>query len=207
LHSITEPCNADYRIKGSKFLALLSPCDSSESAEKILGSVKEQHPTATHHCYAFRIDPHQPIEYSQDDGEPAGSAGNPILNSLRSADLLNVIAIIVRYYGGTKLGKSGLIDAYGTATNMAIDKANLKPIVSTTQFSITYPYDQQSVIDKLNHTFSLFEIEAEYTEHVKLIVECADRELEHFQKQLASIEHLLIGFEKEHRSFQIKEIR
>lgn len=194
--TVTQNFQAEYRIKGSKFLSLLNPCDTTEEAEVRLSDIKNIHPTATHHCYAFRVDPSAISEYSQDDGEPGGSAGPPILNEMRSATLVNTIIVVVRYYGGTKLGKSGLIDAYGKAAAQVIAQSNLKPIVATRRFIITYAYDQQTLIDKLNHTFTLFEIDSTYTEHVRLVVECPEKELPAFEARLSSLQHLLLEVEK-----------
>lgn len=194
--TVTEQFEEDYRIKGSKFLSFLTPCNSTEKAENHLSEIKSLHPVATHHCYAFRIHPSKITEFSQDDGEPGGTAGLPILNVLRSAEIVNAIAVVVRYYGGTKLGKSGLIDAYGKAAELAKEKAKLKTIVPTNRFTIIYPYTQQSLIDKLKHTFTLFEIDAAYTENVRLIVECPECELKRFKNRLARLSHLLIHVEK-----------
>lgn len=161
-----------------------------------LSEIKDLYPTATHHCYAFRINPSSISEHSQDDGEPSGTAGMPILNAMRSANIVNTIVTVVRYYGGTKLGKSGLIDSYGKAAELVINESNLKPLVATRRFVITYSYDQQSLIDKLNHTFTLFEIDSTYTEHVRLIIECPEEELSTFEARLNSLRHLLLNVEK-----------
>lgn len=201
--TVTEQFEGDYRVKGSKFLSYLIPCDSTEKAENHLTEIKSLHPAATHHCYAFRINLSKITEYSQDDGEPGGTAGLPILNVLRSAEIVNAEAIVVRYFGGTKLGKSGLIDAYGKAAELAKERAKLKRIVPTHHFTITYPYNQQSLIDKLNHTFTLFEIDAAYTENVRLVVECPESELKRFENRLARLSHLLIHVEKGSPSYHI----
>ncbi len=203
MYSITQTYTADYRIKGSKFLSCITPADSTKAAEKYLEEIKSLHPTATHHSYAFRVDPGNLMEFSQDDGEPSGTAGPPILNVLRSSDLVNVMSIVVRYYGGTNLGKSGLIDAYGKAVEQALENAKLKIIVPTQQFSITYPYNQQSAIDKLKHTFTLFEIDAIYAENVTLQVGCPVDEQAAVFNALSSMEHLAIEVEKMGQSYHI----
>ncbi|CAN5119359.1 IMPACT family protein [soil metagenome] len=202
--SITKAYEADYRIKGSKFLAFLKPCNGVESIDESIEDLKSLHPTATHHCYACRIDPGDCMEFRQDDGEPAGTAGFPILNELKSARLVNSICIVVRYYGGTKLGKSGLIDAYSSAARLAIDKAMLRKITPTILYSITYVYDQQALIDKLKHTFTLYESGSEYTDNVQLVVACPLRQQASFEKYLEGISHLMISVEKKGRSIHIK---
>ena len=202
-YSITESYEADYRIKGSKFLSYLIPCNDSESAEKCLEDIKAIHPTATHHCYAYRVEPGNCMEFSQDDGEPAGTAGLPILNEMKSDQIVNAICIVVRYYGGTKLGKSGLIDAYSAAARMAIQKASIKKIIPTCVYTIRYPYDQQSLIEKLRHTFTLYESDAAYAESVTLKLECPISRQAAFEKRLKAIAHLLISVDKENRPSHI----
>lgn len=194
--TVTRSFQAEYRIKGSKFLSYINPCDSTEEAEYQLSEIRGIHPTATHHCYAFRVDPTDISEYSQDDGEPGGTAGPPILNAMRSANIVNTIVVVVRYYGGTKLGKRGLIEAYGKSTGLVIEKSALKKLVPTHRFSITYSYDQQTLIDKLTYTFTLFEIESSYTEHVTLVIECPKKELPTFEARLDSLRHLFLNIEK-----------
>lgn len=196
MQTVNQCFQAEYRIKGSKFLSFLIPCHTTQQAEKQLSEIRDLHPTATHHCYAFRVDPAVVHEHGQDDGEPGGSAGLPILNRMRSADIVNAVIFVVRYYGGTKLGKSGLIDAYGKAAKYVINQSNLKTLVPTRRFIITYSYDQQALIDKLKHTFTLFEIDSTYTENVRLVIECPEKELLAFENRVRSLRHLLLEVDK-----------
>jgi uncharacterized YigZ family protein len=196
LLTVTQDFQADYRVKGSKFLSYISPCDTTEEAEIKLSGVRDIHPTATHHCYAFRVNPSEISEHSQDDGEPNGTAGLPILNAIRSANIVNTIIVVVRYYGGTKLGKGGLIEAYGTAASVVIESSVLKKIVTTRRFEIEYSYDQQSLIEKLKHSFTLFEIDSAYTDKVKLVLECPISEAKKFEGKLNSISHLLTNVDR-----------
>lgn len=184
-------------------MSFLIPATKMSEVEGALESIKDEHPTATHHCYAFRINPAEITEFSQDDGEPSGTAGAPILNALKSHSLINVICVVVRYYGGTKLGKSGLIEAYGEAAEHAIEKSTLKKLVPTRQFSISYPYSEQSEINTLKHRFTLFEIDATYTDTVSWVVECPISESKKFKGTLQSIEHLLLSVEVGGTSYQI----
>jgi len=202
-YTITKAYETDLKVKGSKFIAFISPCNKIESADLYLDSIRGKHTTATHHCFAYRIDTAQCHEFSQDDGEPSGTAGAPILNTLKSAELVNIICVVVRYYGGTKLGKSGLIDAYSSATQSVISKAHLHKIIPTKQYEIVYNYDQQTLIEKLKHTFTLFEIDSQYTAHVKLVMECPAAESDTFEERLNSISHLLISFQCISSSYHI----
>src|SRR5690625_901712 len=105
------------------------PCADEAEKESGLERVREEHPVATHHCYGYIYNPADPVSYSSDDGEPSGTAGQPILNALLSANLMNVLMVAVRYYGGTQLGKPGLIEAYGELTRLTVNEAELKKII------------------------------------------------------------------------------
>lgn len=203
MQTLTKQYEAGFRVKGSKFLSFISPCSTTDEADSLLGEIKDDHPSATHHCYAYRIDPQKNLEFSQDDGEPSGTAGLPILNQIRSAELINVMAVVVRYYGGTKLGKSGLIEAYGHATTLAFQKAELKKMIAVTRYSVTYSYDQQTEIDKLRHSFNLIEVHSEYTEHVHLILDCPTNQSGRFENRMGQIGHLLINWDKTGLSSQV----
>lgn len=114
-----------FRDKGSRFIAYLYPIKSEEDIKNIIAELKALHPKARHHCWAMRIGPDRSVFRINDDGEPSGTAGRPILNTLLSSDLTNVLAVVVRYFGGTLLGVPGLINAYKSATQDAINQANI----------------------------------------------------------------------------------
>lgn len=191
LNTITGITTSDYRVKGSKFLGFLVPAASADEADAELEKIKDDHHSATHHCYAVRTGTDEIREFAQDDGEPSGTAGTPILNAMRSAGLVNALLVVVRYYGGSKLGKAGLIEAYGSAAQSCIKNAELREIVPVQYFSIRYSYDKQSLIDTLNHRFTLHQNDAEYLEQVTLQIACPLSSLESFKNYLSSIEHEL----------------
>lgn len=114
-----------FRDKGSRFIAYLYPIKSEEEIKNIIAELKALHPKARHHCWAMRIGSDRTVFRINDDGEPSGTAGRPILNTLLSSDLTNVLAVVVRYFGGTLLGVPGLINAYKSATQDAINQANI----------------------------------------------------------------------------------
>ena len=104
--------------KGSKFIGFAFPVDDEEDLKKSLQKIREEHPKATHHCYAFRLGMKGENYRANDDGEPSGSAGLPIYNQLLAHDITNVLVIVVRYYGGTKLGVSGLVKTYNESAKI-----------------------------------------------------------------------------------------
>lgn len=113
-----------YKEKGSKFIAYAFPVRDENEVENALAQVKDLHPKARHFCYAYRLGPDGKAFRQNDDGEPSGTAGKPILGQLLSFELTNALVIVVRYFGGTKLGASGLITAYKTAAQEALQQAN-----------------------------------------------------------------------------------
>ncbi len=108
--SIQESNTATYEVDRSQFIGFLFPCDSLDSTRIYLKEIRRKHPKATHHCYAYRLQ--LGLEKHSDDGEPSGTAGAPLIASLRQHDLCNVLLIVVRYFGGIKLGTGGLTRAY-----------------------------------------------------------------------------------------------
>ena len=125
-HTIEKPSVAEYKDRGSRFLAFAYPILSTEEFKKQLKTLKEEHPKAAHHCFAYRIGLDGTNFRSADDGEPSGSAGKPILGQIDSKNLTNVAVIVVRYFGGTLLGVPGLINAYKMVTSLALQ---LTPII------------------------------------------------------------------------------
>ncbi|PKD44232.1 hypothetical protein CWD77_01835 [Rhodohalobacter barkolensis] len=205
LYTVTKLFKSDYRIKESKFLGYLHPAESKTEADHFLETVKDEHPTATHHCYAWRVNPNKIEEFDQDDGEPSGTAGLPILNALKSADLVNCIMVSVRYYGGTKLGKSGLIDAYGESARQCIEHAVMKEVVPVQTYRIQYNYEHQGIIDKLKNDFTLIELNSVYLEDVTYEFGCPVDEIDRLEGKLKSVTHLFEDFEKTGESFHIKK--
>jgi uncharacterized YigZ family protein len=121
--TIEKPVEGIFRDRGSKFLAYAFPITGDSEIKAILAQLKNEHPKANHHCWAMRLGIDRSVFRVNDDGEPSGTAGRPILNTLLSKDITNVLVVVVRYFGGTLLGVPGLINAYKTATEEALKQA------------------------------------------------------------------------------------
>lgn len=121
--TIASPSTGDFRDRGSKFLAYAYPVATAGEIKEKLQALKKEHPKAVHHCYAWRLGTDGNKFRANDDGEPSGSAGKPILGQIDSAGLTNVLVVVVRYFGGTLLGVPGLINAYKTVTAQALEAA------------------------------------------------------------------------------------
>lgn len=152
-HSIAGQFEAEYKDKGSRFIAYLRDIKDEEAFQQLMNDVKSLHLKARHHCYAFRLKGDEILERYSDDGEPSGTAGRPILNQLISHDLEDVACIIVRYFGGTKLGTSGLIKAYKTAANLAIREADILTLYQTDVLHIDFDY---AIMGQLMDTIKKF---------------------------------------------------
>lgn len=125
-NTIEKPSFAEFKDRGSKFLAHAYPIQNVDDFKKQLQQLKKEHSKAVHHCFAYRIGLDGNNFRVNDDGEPSGTAGKPILGQIDSKELTNVLVVVVRYFGGTLLGVPGLINAYKTATSLALQ---LTPIV------------------------------------------------------------------------------
>src|SRR5947209_20078908 len=122
-YTIERPATAEYKDRGSHFIAYVFPIQAVDDFKKRLKELKEAHPKAAHHCLAYRLGADGLNFRANDDGEPSGSAGKPILGQIDSKQLTNVGVIVVRYFGGTLLGVPGLINAYKTVTAQALESA------------------------------------------------------------------------------------
>lgn len=138
--TIEGPSEGLFKDKGSKFIAYAYPLRSEEDYKTFLGEVKALHPKARHHCWAYRLTPDRTVFRANDDGEPSGSAGRPILNVLLSMDVTNVFVVVVRYFGGTLLGVPGLINAYKTATKEALDAATIIERTVNDIYEVAFDY-------------------------------------------------------------------
>jgi uncharacterized YigZ family protein len=138
--TIAAPATGDFRDRGSKFLAYAYPITTPADAKEKLQLLKKEHPKAVHHCYAYRIGLGGLQFRAVDDGEPAGSAGKPILNQVDSMGITNVLVVVVRYFGGTLLGVPGLINAYKTATAEALSAAPKTEKWIEDVYEVTFDY-------------------------------------------------------------------
>lgn len=185
-------------IKGSKFIGLVSLCESEENAKNFINYVKKSHPKANHHCSAYIIA--QPlIERSNDDSEPSSTAGLPMLQVLRGNDLCDVCAVVVRYFGGTLLGRGGLIKAYTEATVKAIEAAGIKELKKISLYSIEFPYPMISIVENLLQKKSQV-LNREFEEIAKIYfkienIEEIFTELRDLTKGQANIHHISTDWE------------
>ena len=144
--TISSNSTADFRDRGSKFLAYAYPVDTVEEVKEKVKLLKKEHPKAVHFCLAFRIGTDGTLYRANDDGEPSGSAGKPILGQIDSAGLTNVLVVVVRYFGGSLLGVPGLINAYKTVTSNALSESEVKERNIEQKVTISFDYPVMSEV-------------------------------------------------------------
>jgi uncharacterized YigZ family protein len=148
LRAPTAPARAEVRDQGSRFFAHLVPVDSVEAAQAELARLRVAFPDATHHCFAWRLGA-PPVERGADAGEPAGTAGAPMLAVLRGAGLTDVLAVVARYFGGTKLGRGGLARAYAEAVRQAVAGVATREVVERVELDLVFAYERVGAVRRL----------------------------------------------------------
>ena len=145
-YTIEKEATAEFKDRGSKFIGYAIPVSSVEDFSEKLKEVKKLHPKATHHCFAYRLGLDGNVYRASDDGEPSGSAGRPILGQIDSKELVNVLVVVVRYFGGTLLGVPGLINAYKSAAALALQTTPLVQKQVEQELVVQFDYTQMNEI-------------------------------------------------------------
>ena len=147
--SIEGPSEGLYKDLGSKFLAFAYPVETEEQAKEIIGTVKKEYFDARHHCFAYRVGPEGEKWRVNDDGEPSSTAGRPIYGQMLSAGLSDILIVVVRYFGGTKLGVPGLIKAYRSAAQDAIANSRIVEKLAEERAIVKFGYERMNDVMKI----------------------------------------------------------
>jgi uncharacterized YigZ family protein len=145
-YTIEKEATAEFKDRGSRFIGYAFPVTSVEGFKEKLNEVKKLHPKATHHCFAYRLGLDGNTYRVSDDGEPSGSAGRPILGQIDSKELVNILVVVVRYFGGTLLGVPGLINAYKSAAALALQMTPLVQRPVELELMVQFDYTQLNEI-------------------------------------------------------------
>lgn len=182
-YSIEEHKMFEDKIKGSRFIANIFPIVSKEEADIHLNSLRKEHYDATHNCYAYIIGS-QGLEYrANDDGEPNGSAGNPILFAIKKYKLSDVLIVVTRFYGGTKLGVGGLARAYGGTAEEVVKLCKRRKIDITKKVKIFTTYDDINTIKRLLDEYAV-SFEEVYTDTIEITAEIPVSKVTKFREQI-----------------------
>lgn len=165
---------SELREKGSRFLAILEPARDETSVRGQIKAHREEYSGASHVCWAWRIGS-PPLEGRSDAGEPAGTAGTPMLQVLRGSDLSDVLAVVVRWFGGVKLGKGGLARAYAGVVRDAMDELRVEERRAVVRLRVSLPFERVGDLKRLIHPPAVEVIEESYTDHVTVTLEVERR--------------------------------
>ncbi len=170
--TIQQTSESLYKEKGSKFIGLAMPVVDEEDVKSQLETIKKQYHDARHHCYAYILGEDGGVYRANDDGEPNHSAGDPILGQIRSATLTHTLVVVIRYFGGTKLGVSGLINAYKTAAAEAIASNTIKEEIITETVNFSFDYLAMNDVMRLVKDYELEIVSQDFdnTCHMKVRV-------------------------------------
>ena len=182
--TIAGTAEGEFKDRGSKFLAYAYPVSNTDDVQRSLLEVRKLHPKARHHCYAYRLGQDQYNFRANDDGEPSGTAGRPILGQIDSAGVTNTLVVVVRYFGGTLLGASGLINAYIKSTAEALAATKTIEQVVSDLYTIRFSYEHMSSVMNVvsNPPFEI--TEQRFTESAELDVSIRQSEVEDALVQL-----------------------
>lgn len=182
-----------FKDKGSKFIAYAYPISAEEEVKKLVQAIKKEHFSARHHCYAYRLGAKGENYRSNDDGEPSGTAGKPILGQLLSHEITNTLIVVVRYFGGTLLGTSGLINAYKSAAANAIQNANIITKIVEIPFRLEFEYPIQNSVMKIIKDEDLTITYTDYNTNCIVDVAIRKNKCEKVAQKLASIEGVRVS--------------
>jgi uncharacterized YigZ family protein len=185
--TIANPSIGLFKEKGSKFLAFTFPVSSEEEVKAHLDDLRKKYHDARHHCYAYRINPRNLYERANDDGEPRHSAGTPILGQLLSVGVINILVVVVRYFGGTKLGVPGLINAYKTAARLALDAAEIVEEAIQETITIAFDYPDLNNVMRIVKAFNANIEEQKMTTNITMRLALTENALQLMQSQLATL--------------------
>jgi uncharacterized YigZ family protein len=180
------PACAELREKGSRFLALLEPVDGEAAARARIAALAAEHRDATHCCWAWRLG-WPARERAHDAGEPGGTAGPPILRALQAADLSDSLLVVARWFGGTKLGKGGLVRAYGAVARAAVREAAVELRLRRVELVLEVPYTQVGAIQRLLRPPAVELVAERYGETVRLVLAVAEARLPALREALAAL--------------------
>lgn len=186
--TLLKPAEGQFKEKGSRFLAFAYPVDSEAAIKEHLSKVKKEYFDARHHCYAWTLGADKKLFRAFDDGEPNHSAGDPILGQIRSKDLTNVLVVVVRYFGGVKLGVGGLISAYKTSAEEALNKAVIIQKEVTETIQVIYDYAATPEVMRLVKEFDLVIQSQNFEEDCKLIADYKLKDKEKFFERMALLQ-------------------
>ena len=184
--SIAAPSKGLFKDNGSRFIALAYPVETEEEVKSIVAGLRKEYHDARHHCYAYRLGHKGDVWRASDDGEPSGSAGRPILGQIDSLGLSDILVVVVRYFGGIKLGIPGLIRAYKTSTADALSSAQIVDKIASRHFRLQFDYLSMNAVMKVLKDMDLPQRAQEFGETCSLQTSVRLATVEDFLKRIGN---------------------
>ncbi len=186
--TIPRPVEAEIKVKASRFIGWAHPVNSAETALTVLETAAKQYYDATHHCYAYQTGVGRDMKFRySDDGEPSGTAGKPIYHVITGKGLTDIIVIVTRYYGGTKLGAGGLVRAYSDCAAETISRTERVTRIITAPVQISFPYAETNTVMRIIHAYQGQVGASEYDQLTTLSVELRLSAIEPFRRDLINL--------------------
>ena len=182
--------NVIIKEKGSKFIGFAFQINNELELKNALEKVRLEHPKATHHCYAFRLGLNGENYRANDDGEPSGSAGLPIFNQLLAHEITNILVIVVRYYGGTKLGVSGLVKAYKESAKITLEECEIITNELESEIEITFNFNQQNIIFTMLSKFDAKVLQFDANDNCILTASVKTAKVESISEKLSEMQFI-----------------
>ena len=200
--TVSHPSREETVINKSRFIGYAAPCTSESDALAFLQEIREEHKTATHHCYAYIIGENSGIMRYSDDGDPGGTAGLPMMDVLRARNIVNCCVVVVRYFGGTLLGTGGLVRAYSQSAQSALNAAEIVRMEQTSLLSCELPYQ---VWDKFRYTSEQLQVmirDVEYSNIVSFILAVRSCDKDSLMPKLLDSSERMLKIHSEEESYE-----
>ena len=189
-HTIAQAAKVENKVKGSRFIAETMLIENVEDVAQCLQVIRKRERAASHHCYAYKIGVSNDAEFKySDDGEPNGTAGKPIYDCMTGRELTNVLLVVTRYFGGTKLGTGGLARAYSDAAVLALDKSGVKTVYLTDTLSMQFDIKYYDQFPKVLAKYAAEQKSSDFSDVVKIVVAVRKSKTKEFTDQVTNLTH------------------
>jgi len=188
--SISQPAESLFKEKGSKFIAFAYPVENEQDIKEKLDLLRKKYYDATHHCYAYILGKDKKNFRANDDGEPNGTAGLPILGQIKSKNITNALVVVVRYFGGTKLGVGGLVSAYKTAAAEVLSQSKIIEKILSQSITFHFDYLQMNEIMKIIKDYELKILSQKFDNQCEITLQVREDLVEEITKKIANFSFL-----------------
>ena len=191
-YTLDEPCESFFKEKGSKFYTYAFHVKNEEDIKDRLEQIRKKHYDARHHCYAYYLGQRQETSRANDDGEPSNTAGKPILGQLQAFDLTYTLVIVVRYFGGTKLGVGGLIQAYKEGAKLALEQANILEKTINIDYVVHFGYPEMNTVMRFLKDLPVTHVKQDFMETCKVFFSIREGEALKAEHKFANLKNITL---------------